>query len=76
MVRLRLPELLNELGWTPYRLAKELGMTEPGVYRLVNRRGQFARLSAAMLDRLCEVTGKTPGDLLEREPTKRRTKRA
>jgi DNA-binding Xre family transcriptional regulator len=72
VVRLRLPELLNELGWTPYRLAKELGMTEPAVYRLVKRRGRFARLSATMLDRLCEVTGKAPGQLLERETVKRR----
>ncbi len=74
MVRLRLPELLDELGWTPYRLAKELGMTEPAVYRLVNRRGRFARLSATMLDRLCEVTGKALGELLERQATKRRAK--
>ncbi len=74
MVRLRLPELLDELGWTPYRLAKELNMTEPAVYRLVNRRGRFVRLSATLLDRLCEVTGKTPGELLEREATKRRAK--
>lgn len=74
MVRLRLPELLEELDWTPYRLAKELGMTEPAIYRLVNRRGRFARLSATMLDRLCEVTGKAPGELLERESNKRRTK--
>ncbi len=74
VVRLRLPELLDELGWTPYRLAKELGMTEPAVYRLVNRRGRFARLSATMLDRLCEVTGKAPGELLERQATKRRAK--
>ena len=72
MVRLRLPELLKELRWTPYRLAKELGMTEPAVYRLVNRRGQFARLSVAMLERLCETTGKTPGELLEWVPEKRR----
>lgn len=74
MVRLKLPEILEELDWTPYRLAKELGMTEPAVYRLVNRRGQFARLSATMLDRLCEVTGKGPGELLEWGPNKRRTK--
>lgn len=25
VVRLRIPELLEELEWTPYRLAKELG---------------------------------------------------
>lgn len=74
MVRLRLPEVLEELQWTPYRLAKELGMTEPAVYRLVGRRGQFARLSSTMLDRLCEVTGKTPGELLERVPNKKRAR--
>lgn len=74
MVRLKLPEILEELGWTPYRLAKELGMTEPAVYRLVNRRGQFARLSALMLDRLCEVTGKGPGELLEWGPNKKRAR--
>lgn len=74
MVRLRFPELLEELNWTPYRLAKELDMTEPAIYRLVNREGRFARLSASMLDRLCEVTGKRPGELLEWVPSKRRAR--
>jgi len=74
VVRLRFPEVLEELEWTSYRLAKELGMTEPAVYRLVNRQGRFARLSATMLDRLCEVTGKAPGELIEWGPNKRRAK--
>jgi DNA-binding Xre family transcriptional regulator len=74
VVRLRLPELLEELDWTPYRLAKELDMTGPAVYRLVSRRGRFARLSATMLDRLCEITGQPPGKLLEWVPNKRRGK--
>jgi DNA-binding Xre family transcriptional regulator len=72
VVRLRIPELLEELQWTPYRLAKELGVTEPAVYRLVKRRGHFDRLSGALLDRLCVVTGKTPGELIEWSPARLR----
>jgi len=64
--------LLEELSWTPYRLARELGMTEPAVYRLARRCGHFERLSGELLDRLCTVTGKPPGELLERVPEKRR----
>jgi plasmid maintenance system antidote protein VapI len=74
VVRLRIPELLEELEWTPYRLAKELGVTEPAVYRLVKRRGHFDRLSGALLDRLCVVTGKSPGELLEWSAGRRRSK--
>jgi len=47
-------------------------MTEPAVYRLARRCGHFERLSGELLDRLCTVTGKPPGELLERVPEKRR----
>ena len=43
-------------AWTPYRLAKELGMTEPTINRLVRRKGRFDRLSARLLNGLCRVT--------------------
>jgi plasmid maintenance system antidote protein VapI len=74
MVRLRIAELLEELEWTPYRLAKELGVTEPAVYRLVKRRGHFDRLSGTLLDRLCAVTGKSPGEQIEWSAGRRRSK--
>jgi len=74
VVRLQIPELLRELRWTPYRLAKELGVTQPAVYRLVKRQGRFDRLSATLLDRLCVVTGKRPGELVEWTPDATRNK--
>jgi len=67
MIRLRLPELMEEQNppWSTYRLAKELGYTEPTIYRLVHRRGQFQRLDATLLERLCVKFKKAPGDILE-----------
>ena len=67
MIRFRLPELMDEQSppWTTYRLAKELGYTEPTVYRLVRRKGQFQRLDAALLERLCTKFNRPPGEILE-----------
>jgi DNA-binding Xre family transcriptional regulator len=67
MIRLRLPELMEEQTppWTTYRLAKELGYTEPSIYRLVRRKGQFQRLDAALLERLCLKFDKPPGEIIE-----------
>ena len=62
---------MQELGWTPYRLAYELGMTKPAIYRLLKRNGRVSRLSAESLDRLCSVTGKKTDDPIEWMPGKR-----
>jgi DNA-binding Xre family transcriptional regulator len=70
MIRLRLPELMEEQSppWTTYRLAKELGYTEPTIYRLVRRKGLFQRLDAVLLERMCTRLNKPPGEVIEWVP--------
>ena len=69
-MRLRVPELLAERGWTAYQLAKRLepyGISQSAAYRLA--RGSFGEVSAANLAALCDVFGiKDPGPLLTRIP--------
>ena len=68
MIRLRLADLLAERGWTPYRLARETGLTIPTAYRLADVSKSFGRFTADTLDRLCEALGVQPGHLLEWVP--------
>jgi putative transcriptional regulator len=68
VIRLRLADLLAERGWTPYRLARETGLTIPTAYRLADVSMSFGRFTADTLDRLCEALGVQPGDLLEWVP--------
>ena len=75
MVRLRVHELLEERGWTAYRLAQEAGFTISRAYRLAREDGQFASLPAETLDSLCEAFNVEPGELLERVKGSRRKKR-
>jgi DNA-binding Xre family transcriptional regulator len=68
----RLAKLLEEKGWTAYRLAKESGIPQPTVYRLLSERDETdARISLRTLDSLCDTLGCQVGDLLEHKPTKR-----
>ena len=68
MIRLRLADVLAQRGWTPYRLARETGLTVPTAYRLANTASRFGRFTADTLDRLCTALGVQPGDLLEWVP--------
>ena len=65
VIRLRLAEVLAQRGWTPYRLARETGLTVPTAYRLADATLSFGRFTADTLDRLCAALGVQPGDLLE-----------
>ena len=65
LIRLRLADVLADRGWTPYRLARETGLTVPTAYRLANTSIRFGRFTAETLDRLCAALGVQPGDLLE-----------
>lgn len=68
----RLAELLEEKGWSAYRLAKESGIPQPTVYRLLSDRDDTdARISLRMLDKLCETLGCSVAELLEYQPAKR-----
>jgi DNA-binding Xre family transcriptional regulator len=75
-VRLRLPELLEAKGLTPYYLAKQSGgrISLSAAYRYMRLRGKVKSFDADLLEALCDVLDVEPGELLEREP-KRRGKR-
>jgi DNA-binding Xre family transcriptional regulator len=71
----RLAQLLEEKGWTPYRLAKESGIPQPTVYRLLSERGETeTRIALKTLDTLCDTLECTVGELLEHIPAKKRAK--
>lgn len=77
LMRLRLPELLEESGLTAYGIAKrsEGRIVEATLYRLVQRRGRVRYLDTELLETLCDVLGVGPEQLLEREREGKATKR-
>lgn len=72
MIRFRLAAILARKGWTPYRLARETGLTVPTAYRLADPELEFGRFTADTLDRICAALNVQPGDLLEWVPEARR----
>lgn len=73
MIRIRLNELLEEKGRTAYWLAKQAGIRYATIWNL--SKGDFDRLRAETLDRICEALDCQPGDLLVRvSETKSRKK--
>jgi DNA-binding Xre family transcriptional regulator len=78
MIRYRVAELLEEKGWTVYRLAKEMNVTRPAVYRLADPKRAVTRIDGTTLSKLCEVFSDAlrrdvqPGELLEWVPDKKR----
>lgn len=75
MIRFRLKELLEERGWTAYRLAQESGLTVPAAYRLASADSTLRRLDLDTLDVLCRVLDVTPGELLEYRPRAKKGRR-
>jgi putative transcriptional regulator len=72
MIRFRLATILARRGWTPYRLARETGLTVPTAYRLADPELEFGRFTADTLDRICAALNVQPGDLLEWIPVQKR----
>jgi putative transcriptional regulator len=72
VIRFNLAAILQRKGWTPYRLARETGLTVPTAYRLADPELQFGRFTVDTLDRICAALDVQPGDLLEWVPEKRR----
>jgi DNA-binding Xre family transcriptional regulator len=75
VVRFRLAEVLEDRGWTAYRLAREVedaggDLTMRAAYRLARPGAAVRRLDLDVLDVLCRVLETTPGDLLEYTPAK------
>lgn len=73
-MRLRIPELLEEKGITPYHLHMRSGkrVSLSTAYRLKRMRGKLDNYKSAMLDALCDVLEVAPSELFERDKPKRR----
>lgn len=69
MIRFHLAAILAQRGWTPYRLARETGLTVPTAYRLADPTLHFGRFTADTLDRLCAALEVQPGELLDWVPS-------
>lgn len=74
LMRLRLPELLEERDLMPYAVAKASAgrIDESTLYRLQRKRGRVEFFSATLLEALCDTLKCDPAELLERE--KRRSR--
>lgn len=74
LMRLKLPELLNERGLSPYALSKGSGgrISMSTAYRLVKLNGRVQNFDAEMLEALCDVLKVDPGQLMERDKSKRK----
>jgi DNA-binding Xre family transcriptional regulator len=76
MVRLRVNQLLKKRGWTPYRLAKESGLTFNQAYRVARPDGRFEAVRRDTLECVCAALGVEPSAIFERtERAPRRTGR-
>ena len=56
-------------GWSLYKLAQELELTQQTVYSWANGRTQPSYIN---MDKLCEVLDCSLGDLFEAEPVQRK----
>jgi DNA-binding Xre family transcriptional regulator len=76
-MRLRLPEVLDERGLTGYAVVQLANgrISTTALYRLMQRKGRVRYIDGELLETLCEVLGVEPGDLLERDTKRSRTKR-
>ena len=69
IMRLRLPELLEERGVTAHAVAVQSDgrINRATLYRLVRSKGRVRLLDTELLEALCDVLNVEPGELLERE---------
>jgi hypothetical protein len=72
--RLRIPELLEERGWTVYRLHKATGgrVSMNYAYKLARDHGRFTRITPKQLAGLLDAFGVTLEQLIEVTPAKKR----
>ena len=75
-MRLLLPELRDEKGLTAYHLAKTSGgrISLSAAYRYVRLEGRIASFDGDVLEAMCDVIEVPPGELLEREKTRGRSR--
>jgi DNA-binding Xre family transcriptional regulator len=70
MVRLVVHQLMARRRITAYALSRGAQLSYPSAYRLSRPGGQFGRLHADTLDKLCTFFRVAPGELLEWSPTR------
>jgi putative transcriptional regulator len=78
MIEIRVDQLLEKHGRTFYWLAKQTGISHTTLWRL--KKGRALGINFDTLEKLCQVLGCQPGDVLsltngKRVPKKRSTKR-
>ena len=67
VLRLRLHQLLEARGMSPYGLAKFTGLSLNTIYRLTRPNGRFRLIRADTIERLCGALRVTPSELFEYE---------
>ena len=67
VLRLRLHQLLDARGVSPYGLAKFTGLSLNTIYRLTRPNGRFRLIRADTIERLCGALRVTPSELFEYE---------
>lgn len=71
VIEFRLAKILKQRRWSAYKLAKESGIPQPTVYRLLSdTAARDARISLRTLDSLCTTLECGVGDLLKFVPAK------
>jgi DNA-binding Xre family transcriptional regulator len=65
MVILKVSEMLEKRGVTPYRLAKATGLSLTTAYKLAAPDGRFERLEARTIDALCVFFDCQPGAFIK-----------
>jgi DNA-binding Xre family transcriptional regulator len=75
-MRIRINELLQKRGLSPYGLAMESKgrISLSAAHRLARMDGRVKLFSASLLDALCDALNVDPNELLERESTKKARK--
>ena len=67
VLRLRLHQLLDARGVSPYGLAKFTGLSLNTIYRLTRPNGRFRLIRADTIERLCGALRVTPSELFAYE---------
>ena len=65
VVRLRVRQLLEARGLSPYALAKFTGLGLNSIYRLTNATGRFRLIRADTIERLCGALRVLPSELFD-----------
>ncbi|HEV2749045.1 MAG TPA: helix-turn-helix transcriptional regulator [Gemmatimonadales bacterium] len=65
VLRLRVRQLLEARGLSPYALAKFTGLSLNSIYRLTRASGRFRLIRADTIERLCAALRVSPSELFE-----------